>query len=87
MQPSAKPCGNGTRERVPLQWAKSTGNLGVALMLVAERRGDAETAKLAVQQFEAAYVAAHYGGDAPSAAEFEAQSRKASALAEMLAKR
>jgi hypothetical protein len=31
-------------------------------MLLAERRGDAEMAKLAVQQFEAAYVAAHYGG-------------------------
>jgi len=76
-----------TRARVPFQWAKSTGNQGVALMLLAERRGDAEMAKLAEQQFKAAYVATLDGGDAPSAAEFEAQSRKASTLAQKLAKR
>jgi hypothetical protein len=45
-----------TRERVPLRWAMSTGNQGVALMLLAERRRDAEMAKLAVQQIEAAFT-------------------------------
>ena len=30
-----------TRDRVPLQWATSTGNQGMALMLLAERLGDA----------------------------------------------
>jgi hypothetical protein len=45
-----------TRERVPLEWAMSTGNQGVALMLLAERRRDAEMAKLAVQQIEAAFT-------------------------------
>jgi hypothetical protein len=75
-----------TRERVPLQWATSTGNLGVALMQLAERRGDAEMAKLAVQQVAAAFTASHDAGDAPSAAYYEAQLPKARAVAEKLAK-
>ncbi len=45
-----------TRESVPLDRARSTGNQGVTLMLVAARRGDAEMAKLAVQQVEAAFA-------------------------------
>jgi len=72
---------------VPLDWAKSTGNQGVALMLLAERRGDAEMAKLAVRQIEVAFTASRDGGDAPSATLFEAQLPKARALAENLAKR
>jgi hypothetical protein len=76
-----------TRERVPLQWAKSTGNQGVATMLLAERRGDAEMAKLAIRQVEAAFTASRDGGDAHSAAMFEAQLPKARALAQKLAKR
>ena len=31
-----------TRARAPLDWAMSTGNQGVALMLLAERRSDAK---------------------------------------------
>ena len=76
-----------TPARTPLQWANSTGNQGVALMLLAERRGDAEMAKLAVQQIEAAFTASRDGGDAPSAAIYEAQLPKARALAQKLAKR
>ena len=76
-----------TRERVPLYWAESTGNQGVALMRLAERRGDAEMAKLAVRQIEAAFTTSRDGGDAHSAAEFEAQLPKARALAQKLAKR
>jgi hypothetical protein len=76
-----------TRARVPLQWAKSTGNQGVALMLLAERRGDAKMAKLAVQQIEAAFATLRDGGDAPSAAYYEAQLPKARALVQKLAKR
>lgn len=53
-----------TRERLPLEWAKSTGNQGVTLMFLAERRGDAEMAKLAVRQIEAAFTASRDGGDA-----------------------
>ncbi|MDQ6703463.1 MAG: tetratricopeptide repeat protein [Pseudomonadota bacterium] len=76
-----------TRERVPLDWARSTGNQGVALMLLAKRRGDAKMAKLAVQQMEAAFTTSRDGGDAPSAAYYEAQLPKARALAQKLAKR
>jgi tetratricopeptide (TPR) repeat protein len=73
-----------TRERVPLDWAMSTGNQGVALMLLAERRHHAEVAKLAVQQIEAAFTTSRDGGDAPSAAYFEAQLPKARAIRDKL---
>jgi hypothetical protein len=55
------------RERVPLQWAAATGNQGVALMALAERRGGAEMAKLAVQQIDATFTASRDSGDAPPA--------------------
>jgi tetratricopeptide (TPR) repeat protein len=55
-----------TRARVPLQWAKSTGSQGVALILLAERRGDANMAKLAIEQIQAAFTTLRDGGDAPS---------------------
>jgi hypothetical protein len=76
-----------TRARAPLDWAVSTGNQGVALMLLAERRGDAKMAKLAVQQIEAAFTTLRDGGHAPTAAEFEARLPRARALAQKLAKR
>jgi hypothetical protein len=76
-----------TRARVPLQWAGSTGNQDAVLMLLAERRGDAEMAKLAVRQIEAAFTTSRDGGDAHSATIFEAQLPKARALAQKLAKR
>jgi hypothetical protein len=57
-----------TRERVPLYWATSTGGRGIALMLIAERHGDAKKAKLAVQQIEAAFTTMRDGGDVHSAA-------------------
>jgi alpha-D-ribose 1-methylphosphonate 5-triphosphate synthase subunit PhnI len=72
---------------VPLYWAGTTGNQGVALMLLAERRGDAEIAKLAVQQIEVAFTASRDGGDAPSAAYYEAKLPEARALLQKLAKR
>jgi hypothetical protein len=76
-----------TRERVPLQWAKCTGNQGVALMLLAERRSDAGRAKLAVQQIEAAFTASRDGGDARSAALYEALLPNARTLAQKFAER
>jgi hypothetical protein len=57
-----------TRTRVPHDWAMSTGNQGAALMVLAERRGDAKMAKLAVRQIEAAATTFLDGGDPPSAA-------------------
>jgi hypothetical protein len=44
-----------TRERVPLDWAMSFGNEGVALMLSAERRGDAAVAETALSQINTAF--------------------------------
>jgi hypothetical protein len=54
------------------EWTRAR-NQGVALMLLAEWRGDAEMAKLAAQQIEAAFTTMRDGGDAHSAAIFEAQ--------------
>ena len=76
-----------TRARAPLQWAKSTGNQGVAMMLLAKRRGDAKMSKLAVRQIEAAFMTSRDGGDAYSAAYYEAQLPEARALVQELAKR
>jgi hypothetical protein len=44
-----------TRERVPLQWDMSTGNQGVALTVLAERRRDLAMAKRAQAQISAAF--------------------------------
>ena len=76
-----------TRERVPLNWAKSFGNEGVALMLIAERTRDASKAKTAYDQIEAAAQTAREGGDEPTAAYFEAQLPKAQSLVEGLSGR
>jgi hypothetical protein len=58
----------------------STGNQGVARMLIAERLGDATMAKAAIQQIEVALVTMRYGGNAPAAAYYEAQLPTAQAL-------
>jgi hypothetical protein len=76
-----------SRDRVPLQWAMSTGNQGVALMLLAERLGDATSARSAVQQIEVAFVAMRDGANAPAAAYYEAQLPKARALFDRLTSR
>jgi hypothetical protein len=76
-----------TYARVPFDWSITTCNQGVALMLLAERRGDAEMARLAVQQIEAGVTKLRDGVYAPSVAFFEARLPMAHALAESLAKR
>jgi hypothetical protein len=76
-----------TRDRVPLDWAMSTGNQGVALMVLAERLGDATRAQSAVQQIETAFVTMQDGGNAPAAAYYEAELPKAQALFDRLTSR
>jgi hypothetical protein len=76
-----------TRARVPHYWAMSTGNQGVALMRLAERRGDTEMAIQAFRQIEAAFTTLRDGGDAHSTAMFEAELPKAQALVRKLATR
>jgi hypothetical protein len=65
---------------VPLQWAKSFGNEGVALMLLAERRRDAVMAKTALSQINAAFETMRDGGNAPRAAYYEQQLPRARAI-------
>ena len=62
------------RARVPILWAKSSGNQGIALMLIAERHNDVTI------------TTSRAGGDAPTAANFEAQMPKARSLLQHLAK-
>jgi hypothetical protein len=68
------------RDRVLLDWAMSTGNQGIALLLLAERLGDSTRAQSAVENIEVALVTMRDGGNAPSAAYYEAQLPKARAL-------
>jgi hypothetical protein len=75
-----------TRERLPLNWATSFGNEGVALMLLAERRRDAAMAKTALSQINAAFETMRDGGHAPSAAYYERQLPRARALVARLGK-
>jgi hypothetical protein len=69
-----------THERVPLRWARSFGNEGIALMLLAERRGDAGMAETALSQINVASETMRDGGNAPSAAYYEQQLPRARAI-------
>jgi hypothetical protein len=73
-----------TRERVPLDWATSTGNQGLALRELADRRADLALGERALAQIEAAFDLFHEAGQAPLAAFFEAELPKARALVERL---
>ena len=74
-----------TRDRRRSDWAMSTGNQGVALMVLAERLGDLSKARAAVEQIEAALATTREGGHAPLAAHYEAQLPRARALLDRLA--
>jgi hypothetical protein len=56
-------------------------------MLIAERRTDGAMAKTVLGQIEAAITTAREGGDAPTAANFEAQVPKARSLVQNLDKK
>jgi hypothetical protein len=73
-----------TRERVPLQWAATTGNRGVAMMQIADRTNDAAMAETAVAQIESAYAMLRDGGPEAWAAEFQAQLPKAQTIRDRL---
>jgi hypothetical protein len=72
-----------TRERVPLEWAISTGDLGIASMQLAQRKRDAAMAQTAVIQIKAARDALT-AGRYLSAGYYEAQLKIASSIAEQL---
>ena len=62
-----------TRERVPLDWAVSTGNQGIAMRVLAERTGDLAMARQAAGQISLAATTLRAGGHGPAAAYFENQ--------------
>ena len=76
-----------TRERVPLDWAMSTGDQGIVLMLLAEPRSDVTKARSAVQQIQVAFATMRDGGNAPAAAYYEAPLLKARSLLDLLTSR
>jgi hypothetical protein len=65
---------------VPLDWAASFGNEGIALILLAERRGDVAMAETAVRQIDTAFETMRESGPAQNAAEFELMLLNARAL-------
>jgi hypothetical protein len=75
-----------TRARVPLDWAMSTGNQGVTLRVLAERRGDLAMAEQALSQIIAAFETCRDAHHAPNAAYYEAQLPAAQALVDRLRK-
>jgi len=76
-----------TREWMPLDWAMSTGNQGIALMLLAERIGDVTKTRSVVQQIEIAVVTMRDGGNASAAAYYEAQLPTSRSLFNRLSRR
>jgi hypothetical protein len=56
-----------TRERVPLDWATTTGNQGMAMRLLAERRGDLTMAEHALAQITDAFETCREADHAPYA--------------------
>jgi hypothetical protein len=75
------------RDRLPVDWAITTGNQGIALMLLAQRLGDANRARLAVQQIEIASVTMRDHGNAALAADYNRQALKAQAVLRQLSMR
>ena len=62
-----------TRERVPLDWAATTGSEGVALALIAERTADAPMAAHSVEQITTAYRVLLEAGHTQGVAYFKDQ--------------
>jgi tetratricopeptide (TPR) repeat protein len=75
------------RDELPVDWAMTTGNQGIALMLLAQRLGDANKARLAVQQIEIASVTMRDHENAALAADYNRQALKAQTLLRQLTTR
>ena len=72
-----------TRQRVPLDWAQTTGNLGVTFMSLAQRKRDPAMARTAVVQIEVARDALTAVGDF-RAGHFEEQLTMARSVAKQV---
>jgi hypothetical protein len=73
-----------TQDRVPLDWANTLGNEGVALLTLAERTGDPARARQALEQLTLAEATLRSGGHIPWADEFAEKIPEARALVERL---
>jgi hypothetical protein len=74
----------GTRERVPLDWATSLGNQGLTMMVIADRTNDGALAETAFQQIQTAFDTTRDGAQAPWATYYKAQLPKAEAIRDRL---
>jgi hypothetical protein len=73
-----------TGDRFPLEWAGSTADQGIVLMLLADRLAEPTRARTATQQIEAALATMRDNGNVAAASYYEAQLLKARALSERL---
>jgi hypothetical protein len=73
-----------TRGRAPLQWAMTTGNVGVAMVTLAERTGDLAVAEAALAEIETAHAEMEAAGLGPHAAYYAGQLPRARALVALL---
>jgi hypothetical protein len=69
---------------VPLDWAMSFGNQGVALIRLAQRTKDAAMAETACQQIEAALETMRSAGHVPFAAYYESRLPEARQIRDVL---
>jgi tetratricopeptide (TPR) repeat protein len=76
-----------TWERAPLEWATTTGNQGVALMFLAERKGDASGARAAVERIEIGLTMMQSHGNTDLPAYYNNQLSSARALLHRLTTR
>ncbi len=73
-----------TQDRVPLDWARTLGNEGVALLTLADRTGDLGRARQALEQLTLAEATLRSGGHIPWAETFASQIPVAQALVDRL---
>jgi hypothetical protein len=73
-----------TRARVPLSWALSFGDQGIALMLIADRTNDSAAAEAALGQIETAHETARSGGDEHLSEYFQVRLTAAQAVCDRL---
>ena len=73
-----------TQDRVPLEWAATLGNEGVALLTLAGRTNDPARARQALEQVTLAEATMRSGGHIPWAENFAGQIPAAQALVDRL---
>jgi hypothetical protein len=73
-----------TRERIPLDWAATIGNQGIAIIMIADRTNDGAKAEAALQQIQTAIETLRSGGQQRWTGELEAYLPTAQAIRDRL---